>query len=87
MPLITGNNDVYEHIFNIKLDVKAINEELERMPKFKDLEQMSLSLSTEDKSGSSKRNSIASSAELEEYVSQDMLKKRDEYIQKLFNTM
>ena len=25
LPLITGSNDVYEHIFNIKLDVKAIN--------------------------------------------------------------
>ena len=87
LPLITGSNDVYEHIFNIKLDVKAINEEIERMPKFKDLEQLSLSQSTDEKSGSSKRNSIASSGELDEYVSQEMLKKRDEYVQKLFNTM
>ena len=28
LPLITGSNDVYEHLFNVKLDIKAINEEI-----------------------------------------------------------
>lgn len=28
LPLITGSNDVYEHIFNIKLEVKSLKEEI-----------------------------------------------------------
>ena len=51
LPVFTGGNDTYEHIFNIKLDIKAINEELEKVPKFKDIEKMiKIDSSVEEKS-------------------------------------
>lgn len=30
MPVITGNNDVYEHIFNLKLEIKSLREEVSK---------------------------------------------------------
>lgn len=31
LPVITGNNDVYEHILNLKLEVKGLKEEVSKI--------------------------------------------------------
>lgn len=77
IPLVTGNNDVYEHIFNIKLDLKAVSEEIERMPRFKDLEKVSLPRTMSGSDASSN----------EPPVTQDMIKKRDEFFQKIISNL
>ena len=37
MPSLNSNGDIAEQLFNMKLDIKAMGEEIDRMPKFKDL--------------------------------------------------
>ena len=59
------------------------------MPKFKDLEQLAQSASEKSIGGSKKSSLAGSTVEGMEgdYVSQEILKKRDEYMQKIFSTM
>ena len=38
LPAFTGGNDVYEHIFNLKLDIKGIHEEIAKIPKASEID-------------------------------------------------
>jgi hypothetical protein len=38
LPAFTGGNDVYEHIFNLKLDIKNLQEEITKLPKIADID-------------------------------------------------
>lgn len=38
--MFTGNNDVYENIMNLKMDIKGLHEEITKTPKFADLDQI-----------------------------------------------
>lgn len=40
LPMFTGNNDVYENIMNLKMDIKGLHEEITKTPKFADLDQI-----------------------------------------------
>lgn len=44
IPNVGGSSDIVEQLFNVKLDIKAMKEEITEMPKFKDLEALSARL-------------------------------------------
>lgn len=40
LPVFTGGNDVYDHILTQKLEIKQLQDEIIKIPKINDLEQL-----------------------------------------------
>lgn len=86
LPVITGNSDVYEHIFNMKVEMKNIKDEITKFSSKIDIEGIA-SPRNENRKSLKDGGSLANKEELFAEIRSQILKPRDDFFKNMINSI
>ena len=94
IPVFTGGNDVYDHIINMKVEIKSLQEELSKAPKFNDIDlairkQIQSNNKLSESSATSNTSLTGSSVKTGEIdpTITEILRKRDDFFQNIMTNL
>ena len=88
LPVITGNNDVYEHLFNMKVEMKSLKDEITKFSGKIDIEGLSSPRNEANKKSlKDLSSSVPNKEELFAEIRSQILKPRDDFFKNMINSI